>query len=344
MSEQIVIGKDWIIMRKMSVRDYYTVEYRLNELDKKLDAMKGMIKGRNYPIKNLILNKDGSLSEKKTDKLIDDMLDGFKRFIGFDQAERAELTEEEEKLFRAYLYIAITGPGIGSGECTIGWLKGYWYKNTETFGDIVSLTDDEGRRDSQGLRLMHGIYQVQENRVEESWEAVGFSSNPDSQEEDDEWTGMGVKVTPYKKVLKTFYSECSKIKEKPVKTFDKKDWYKDDYFSEYPKECSKKANKNRWDYYLDCYIPARVAFEKRLPDVEKFKKAYDIFSELIGKLDRQQFIADVANMVDTYLFEQGISALSFRKAYGLIDNGMKKKMDHLQSEIERVRMIYEDHE
>ena len=301
-------------MREITQKDYYAVEYRLKELDKKFDIMRNIIKGRYYPIKKLILNEDGSLNEEKTEQTINDMLGSLKRYISLDREDRKGLTEDEEAAYRAFLYLALTAPGTNSAEFECG----YDYVASLTLDDIVRLTYDEAIK-SQSEEEMDAIL--------ESYQG--------------EWGDfLNGCVGSFIYILDRFI-----VREEIPPEIEKERWNEDGYWYDYSLGINdSNDNFDMWMKYLNLILPDWEKYKKQLPDKENLKKAYAIYKHKIFTIDREMFSKDIEKMVDTFLFEQEISSLSFGKSYGLIDRGIKKKMENLSAEIERVRLIHEDQE
>lgn len=72
-------------------------------------------------------------------------------------------------------------------------------------------------------------------------------------------------------------------------------------------------------------------------DHEAYLKNYTEFVRLYFDGDHSWLCRDIENMIDTYLFEHGISAFSFGDRYGLITHQLDRAKRHIGSEIERAK-------
>ena len=280
----------------------YRRKYRLRELDKKLNKMRDAITGRNTALDKLLLREDGSLDESKTDSMINDMITGLKGYLKLEGREK--ITEKEETAYRAYLYLVLTGPG----EATCEYRYGYEFIPSRYFKEIVNVLEDE-------FLELPSEEELDELLANYQGEFGDFIDGP-----------------VYCMMLR-LHNFIYSLEHPYVSLEDRK--FEKGFFDEY----DELRNFSRWEEYLYYIYPAWERYEKRLPDAEKFEKAYFTFKHLVFEIDKDRMKTNIADMVDIYLFEQGISSLSFGDAYGLLDDSLDRKVKHLSHEIERVRVI-----
>lgn len=111
-------------------------------------------------------------------------------------------------------------------------------------------------------------------------------------------------------------------------------------------EAEVKSYKNlaEFDDFLDNVIPALL--DKIIIDPWEFFENLDGFAKLYFDSFRpghphDDFVEDVKNMVETYMYEHSVSAFSFGDYYGLITHQVKRAKKRVEYEIERVRDKYD---
>lgn len=287
-------------MKKIDRDSNYIRRYRLREMYKKLYDMQDEIIGRNCSFSDMILDEDLSLNETKVLSLIKDMLESLERYLELTGSDK--LSKQEEKAYTAYLFLTFTGPGEGTSEygCGFEFIPSLRFKN------IVSMLDD----DFLNVSSEEALDKLLDNYQGEFGDFLGGYADS---------------------FVYRIYNFIEAMK-KPYKPIDNE--YKEGMFSDDPH-----TDFVQWQQYIYYVYPSWSNFEKRLPDYKSFLKYYNDYKHLIFEIDRNRFRINICDMVDIYLFEQGISPLSFGDEYGLIDNSMDRKVKHLQNEIKRVRIM-----
>ena len=280
--------------------------YRLRELDRKIEVLRDEIIGRNRAIGEWILGDNGGLDEDKVQKLIDGMIASLKGYLAL--TGDGGISEDEERAYRAYLYLALTGPG----EDTTEYLCGFEYLPARNFGSLVRMTDDDFllAGSEEKLNELLGNYQGE------------FGDFLDG-------------------LVSSMIYRAFRFCEALWEPYPEPDGggYREGYFSD-----DSHTDFVQWQYYVDKVYPAWEQYAKRLPDAERFEREFSAYKHLIFRIDGERFQRNMADMTDIWLYEQGIAVLSFGDTYGLVDDSLERKIKQLSREMKKVRMLHDHFE
>ena len=277
--------------------------YRLRELDRRLEGVRDELTGRNQGLGDWILNDAGNLDENRVQRLIDDLIGSLKRYLALTGDDG--LSDDEERAYRAYLYLALTGPG----EDTTEYLCGFTFTPVRNFGALVRMTDDDFLEAGSEDRLneLLGNYQ---GEFGDFLDGLVYS--------------MIYRAFRFCEVLWEPYPE-------PDGSGYREGMFSDDSHTDFV----------QWQYYVDEVYPSWQMYAKRLPDAERFEREFSAYKHLIFRIDAERFRQNIADMTDVWLYEQGISALSFGDTYGLVDEALERRLRQFYRETKKVRVLHD---
>ncbi|SEQ98509.1 hypothetical protein SAMN02910369_02811 [Lachnospiraceae bacterium NE2001] len=126
--------------------NYDVMLYRRNELEKNLDEIRATISGRTCQFRDYI-ETDGKIDAKKTERFIQDIIKAYQEFLDNDEKFENDKTcvtkGKLKKLLHHYLYITIVGPK-NEYEYTLNTFLPYCFFNNKNkyFDDLLSLSNE----------------------------------------------------------------------------------------------------------------------------------------------------------------------------------------------------------
>ena len=128
-------------MGKNKKPDFYTLNYRRNQLEMELDKIREAVSGREESFLPRITDKEGNRDLEKVEALIDAMIDNFNEYQetwGSLHGENLQPVEgEARKLFHHILYLALLGPGGESFQDSYSYCTNIIVKKSEKYSDIL---------------------------------------------------------------------------------------------------------------------------------------------------------------------------------------------------------------
>ena len=360
--------------RKIKVYDRNAqgeIDYRKKEVEQHLENIRQILNGHAGNLYAGLLDESGKIDAAKLDTMIDDMIGALIRYRK-NFGEKA-LSKKQEKWYRSYLYLAVTGPRDIDWNVIIG--KYYSEKN---FSDIYKYTDLQmDRKDLYELiwRETHSWSMPgdeEENFLYTLKDAMESLTGKDIRcyytkeekavlEELQPILDYGWVDVPEDMDIRTFLEEVkqNKIKiETGVRT--KEDFIKylietgqfniaepkeeeeDDEY-EYVDPADQQEMWEQHERETEEEIADSInAWLSRLPEEHRFEKEYLYFRRNYLSVDRSSFRADMEHLVDAYLYEQGRTAYSLGDNYGIVDNALSVAEGRIYHEIVRARNLRED--
>ncbi len=104
---------------ELSKRTIGSLLYRKRRIDAQFDLIRDLISGRSSSYTESLMNKNGTFSRRKTDKMIDGIVECLKQYRAYNTAQNegaaaqmvvVPLSDAEESFYRSYLYLLI---GLG---------------------------------------------------------------------------------------------------------------------------------------------------------------------------------------------------------------------------------------
>ena len=124
----------------MSV-DFYTLNYRRNQLEQELDKIREAVSGREQSFLPRITDGEGKRDPEKIEELIEAMIDSYNKYQevwGAEHGENLKIAAGEVRdLFHHLLYLAIIGPGGESYQDLYSYCSNIIFRKSEKYSDIL---------------------------------------------------------------------------------------------------------------------------------------------------------------------------------------------------------------
>ena len=121
--------------------DFYTLNYRRNQLETELDKIREAVSGREESFLPRITDEEGKRDPEKVETLIRAMIDNYNEYQktwGSMHGENLQPVEgEARKLFHHILYLAIFGPGAESFQDSYSFCTNIIINKSEKYSDIL---------------------------------------------------------------------------------------------------------------------------------------------------------------------------------------------------------------
>ena len=360
---------------KMTAEQLELMRSRKLILNNRLNALSELIAGRGAALAEFTADENGNISEEKVSSLISELIGCLNRRRRLEK--RRVLGKKDEEMYRAFLYLAIAGlvPGqnglmppesfsdiikFAEGLEDSG-LKSYsdflaadlhgfvtWYCSVEfsrfdlpivgTFGILKYLV-----RDYMEHFVLYSMDRNEQARLcGEYAERFGMSGDEKQRLTDD----VLYQIYDYENDLKAYdeYMRGLAAEEEAAQRaeYEKQvgegsftgsfEEYLSDLEPPVTDEDIERLSSDDSDYYND----TAAAWLETL-DAGRFCGSYDKFAELYFKGDRSDFVKDISEMTDTFLFEHKLSAFSFGDDYLTVNYYLGRCISRIEKEIERRR-------
>lgn len=122
-------------------KDFYTLNYRRNQLENELDKIREIVSGREASFLPRITDGEGKRDLKMVESLIDSMIDNYNEYRkewGSAHGGNQEPVEgEARRFFHHLLYLGILGPGGESFQDTYTYFSNFIIRKSEKYSDIL---------------------------------------------------------------------------------------------------------------------------------------------------------------------------------------------------------------
>ncbi len=297
---------------KLSDNTISQLDFRKRKSSQKIKELESLLTGRQTSIMPHVQDETGAYSENKIQDFIKKLLESLKRYKQYETKNpKYKLSDNEKEFYTAYLYCTIRGMSdsvygayVSIAPCI-------------TYEDIVNMA-----KNPETVR----IHTPEELHYEELYEPVtgGFFGYMDETYE--LLTGENIAVTiteeeksrvfkmyPDAKEIESQQKELEEI-EAGISEEDYAEIMKDDYgFGEVEAEI---------DDFIKEIEDERQKWAQNFGDIASFCEHYKKYRKTYFEVERYHFAADIENMMDLFLMEQGISCFgdedAFLKAYTMI--------------------------
>ncbi len=343
------------------------LRFRKEDLEKKLEDIKNTVNGRELNFFEFMEEKFGAVTDRNLELLIEELLEcliHYKAVDGFG-GDWNKVSDLQQEFYECFLYCTMQGAA---------WVKDFdtmlqiaCFDVAHTFADIVNMAKDpntistkthevllnnEFRCDDFGIvedgffgmcnecyqlitgkKIIHTYTLEEQNKME----AV-------LQEELNEFVDSYMESQTELAQERGFqnleemeaYDEAQDLKEAREAGFDNVQ----DYYNQLSEESMTEAD---YKYQEDMQAWQEELFQKQqnwlhgLLNPQKFVERYLRYRELYFQVEFQKLPTDIENMVDAYLYEQGISAFSLGEDYGMLSYRLERMQNTLRNEIRKAR-------
>lgn len=336
-------------MKRIDQDGISDISLRKELLEEELAKIRDTVNGRGELYLPYITEENGEITDEKTDRLIDELMDALKHYKKLKPYSHRPLTEEMEELYRCFLYCTIQGVAWSDNFCFGFFLFGE-FEPARAFADIVNMAKDPettafGRRDD----LL-----FQENGLEH-WYSLrggffGFGDTVYQMVTGEEIYGT---YSEEEKIRVDEWKRAEEIREKKINDElaleeARREGFAtaDEYFDYYAAMEDYMLDDEDWDDILreeevrqEEVRQKEIALVKRMSNPDRYIRQYLRYRDLYFETEHDELPADIEHMVDIWLYERGLSAFSLGEAYGLVSHKVKQFPGMLKSEIRKARKM-----
>lgn len=373
-------------MKKLNDEQNEKMRYRQIQLDDRLLKINNLINGRGKSFYPFITDRNGAVSEKKTDAFISGLMESLEHYLSVSGKPRIDKNTEEA--YRSFLYYALFGLiWTDNKRCT----EAVHTVMSETFSDIIDFAGDTKHIECDSYdefcAMAYRNYRDGASglpyffsRMWESLQLLGFAepflmwqsreallglcreyakenniSEEDNQryiDEINDWFDdtdypeqeFGDEEEMSSEQLEELISEFGEEIERMENISgeidsleDDKDYEDNELLRGYSAE--EMTAFEKWRAENEMLDISAYWRENAVVDHKRFMESCKNFTRLYFGIDREKMLDDITHMVDTFLFENKLSAFSYGDAYGLVTYQIEKMQDRIEREIERAKKI-----
>lgn len=301
------------------------LDFRRGKIKEKIKELESLMTGVRCSILPYVTEESGAYSEEKLERFIGGLIDCL------EQYKEHTLNENEKKLYESFLYCTIRGVTADLWHYHTG--APYWIAPCRTYEDIISMAEDP-----ETLRIQN----PEELHFEEIYnplELGGFFAYMNhvymlltgehiEQDITDEERETVRNLYPEAVAIEKSWEEreaiekCLTQEELDMAAQEEEAW--SELYAE--EELYEQEEYEETEKY-------RTEWVQGFGDIRPFCEHYKRYRELYFKADKSSFAADIRDMIDVFLMEQGISCFGdedkFILAYTLADQSyrhIKKKL------------------
>lgn len=348
----------------MRDKSFFFYERRKNDMKNALAGIEDEIAGRNESFREKV-TEDGRLVNKKIDAFISDMLGNYKAYREYKIQE--PLNRSQEDLYRTFLYCAIVGYSWRSSLDDFG---GYYipesYTDIKKMAELLQRYPMKKRRDlKEWISYQEDGYDIDPPATDDFWPLMeDILSELDPEEirkrREREEKEKKEREKREKQAAERAQPENKDDKKKPIRITLQPD-ADDEEDGLSPEDAEAQRLKYEedldWyeqmpdmdpysdpitDHYLEFALPQYEAWKAQLPKrnliCERYKKFKDLYFD-DKSIDKSCIAGDIIEMIDAYLYEQGISPFSLDDSFGLVMDKLNKAGDMMKLTVKRARVI-----
>lgn len=329
-------GHYYKMAKKITEEESEMLYYRRVLLDDKLRKLTGMIDGRGSSFYPFITDSEGRVSNERTDNLISCLMESLDRHLKL--TGRPSPDKDREEMYRTFLYCAMFGlkcfanperPSVSTTAVS------------KTFADIVEFAEF---LEPCGAETSYFF-----DCISESLRLLGYVvGGPDYEDEDTEgWQNEQSDSLTDEELAsleeqerisaEAFFEEEERLEVifEALDSLGEDQLYTDnEVLREYSMEEIMDFERRKAEKEL---LDSAEDWRENIADHHRFFDSCDRFTKLYFSTDHTDMKKDIENMIDTFLYENGISAFSFGEDYGLITYHIEKIQSRIEAEIERAK-------
>ncbi len=339
--------------RHHEAEDCRFLKYRRKTFSRMLEEITNLVSGRGSSLLPFIADEEGNITDARTDALINELLDGLKRYneqVGV--YEPFGHSPELREFYACFLYCAIRGIADIENADIDDYIM---VRPVTRFEDILKMT-----RDPQTLAV-RSVSALREQELDARYThyvQTGFFGCCDLAYE--MLTGASVAeefsaeeraehIAPDKRMYQQLaeaggfgsaeeYVEDMLMEDAKAEGFDS--------VEEYEQYCSELAEGNEISEeemedieaeleYCRQAQESRERWKQGMSSGEEFIRRYRRYRELYFSVERGRMVTDMENMIDAFLYEHKLSAFSLEEKYGMISYRLETMQSVLKNELRK---------
>ena len=354
--ENETVSEEW----KMSDKSFFYLGYRRKDMKKGLAEIEDEIAGRNESFRDKV-TEDGRLVNRKIDVFISEMLGSYKAYREYEY--KPPLNKSQEELYRTFLYCAIVGYSWRSSLDDYG---GYYipenYTDIRKMAELLQRYPMKKRKDLEAwVSLQEDGYDIDPPATDDFWpfmEDIFSEFDPDEirkrkekeekekkeREKREKQAALSIKGTEKKKPVRITIQPdiCDEADDlNPEDEESQRLKYEEDleWYQQMP---DTEPFDPVMDHYMDYALPQYQKWKAQLPKRNLICDRYKKFKNLYfddKSCDKSCIAADITDMIDAYLYEQGISPFALEDSFGLVMEKLNRAGDMMKRTVKRARVI-----
>ena len=349
---------------QMSDKSFFYLERRKKDLNNRLSEIEDEIAGRNESFREKV-TEDGRLVNKKIDAFISEMLGSYKAYREYGFKE--PLNRSQEDLYRTFLYCAIVGYSWRSSLDDFG---GYYipesYTDIRKMAELLQRYPMKKRKDlKEWISYQEDGYDIDPPATDDFWpfmedilsdldpEEIRKRKEREEKEKKEEekrkkeaakaWAEREAKIAAGEyKPLRITLQPCVEEEQDPEDAEAQRLQYEEDlnWYEQMPD--TDPYSDPITDHYLEYALPQYNSWKAQLPKrnliCERYKKFKDLYFD-DKNCDKNCIAKDITEMIDAYLYLQGISPFGLDDSFGLVMDKLDKAGDMMKLTVKRARVI-----
>lgn len=341
-------------------KDFNEYRRRKTALSRKMELLENVLNGRNESFRALVTGKDGRLANGKIDAFVQRLLKNYQAYLAFWNKEA--LGQDQEELYRCFLYCAIAGYAWNS------YLGDFpTYEISTTYADLCRMAELLGRCPMESREDLSDWTTTREVPDGDYIELIPAA-------DDDFWAFMEDIFYRYdpETVAKREKEYADRIAREQKEAEERKKerqadagatkgriklaLVSDPEWMEQEEDSSEEPLPDDEEYAYDDIDPYRgwddhwvmvagpqfEAWEKQLPKknllTEKYKHFKDLYFDS-RECDKYSIAKDITEMVDIFLFEEGISSCAFSDSFALVLDKIDQANEMVDRTVKRARVL-----
>ncbi len=313
-----------------------TMQYRRNRVEAEFARIRRELEGYGKSVYTNIEDEEGHIDPVRLDVMIADMLDALDRHL--ELSEKEPLDEKQREWYRAYLYCVIASPDIDMMWLIPEYISSRCYEDIFKFADFDPAIQDmkefiwnenhEWRYEADVqsdilFYLMHSYCTLSEKHISTTY--------------DEEQKEIYEKLKPVLSLSvedrapdKDLYEQTGGLDE----TDDPYDEIPDDVLYEMAQQTAEEDQR-----VYDEKVMSVDRWREHVGDAKRYEEEYLKFRRLFFTADLARMKEDMKNMVDTYLYEEKISAYTLWDEYGIVSDALEAVPGRIRRAIEKARAM-----
>ena len=341
-----------------------TINYRRERAEMEFARIRRELEGYGKSVYTNIEDEKGHIDPAKLDVMITDMLDALDRYLEF--SEKEPLDDKQREWYRAYLYCVIASPDIDMLWLIPEYISSRCYEDIFKFADFdPSILDmkefiwNENHEwnyeaDVQSdilFYLMHSyctltgkhISMTYDEEQKEIYEKLGPALSLSVEDRDPD-KDLYEETEGSEETEETHWE--SKIQMAGAEGYDDEDSVSDDEaddpYDEIPDDvlyemALQTAEEDQKEY--DKKIKSVDRWCEHVGDAKRYEEEYLKFRKLFFTADHARMKEDMKNMVDTYLYEEKISAYTLWDEYSIVSDALNAIPGRIRRAIAKARAM-----
>ena len=350
----------------------WSFEFRKNELEKEFNRIREVMLGRTESVYPFIQSEDGNFDNDRIDEVINGMLSSLDRYIEISGDKKLNKTQRE--WYKAFLYCVLISPDVHTewilpeyghsrkfrDIISFSDFSGFdypiqdlnefiWYENhtwkmpeDERFDILfyachaycylkdIEISDIYNRKEME-------IYNTLLPTFEWGWgDRIGgldiLKTMEIREEEEKAASATGKNEKPKRIVSEEYITEPED--ESPEYESEMEGWEED------PEYTLQRWEEEDEEFNRRAEIAAKTMedWRARVADPDRFETEYKNLRKLFFKAELGRMKNDMEHLVDTYLYEHGLSAYSIDDNYGLVQRAVNGCRSTIETAIKRARI------